>query len=98
MTVQCERRGQLEIGAIDHEGQVFVAFEEGVSGHNVTGYTSRRNGSVDLTRWDGISMLGCRSDVVREYGDGSLALVFRLRGDRFIVGHALGENGMLFRG
>jgi hypothetical protein len=98
MTVRCERRGQLEIGVIDHEGQVFAAFGACVSGHNVTGYTRRRGGSIDLTRWDGSTMLGCRSEVVQEFNDGSLALVFRLTGDRFIVGHALGDVGMLFRG
>jgi hypothetical protein len=43
-------------------------------------------------------MLACRSQVVREYHDGSLALMFRLTHRRFIVGFALGENGMLFRG
>lgn len=43
-------------------------------------------------------MLACRSEVVEEYDDGSLVLVFRLSNSRFIVGFALGERGMLFRG
>jgi hypothetical protein len=43
-------------------------------------------------------MLACRSEVVREYHDGSLAVVFRLTNNRFLVGYALGDDGMLFRG
>ena len=43
-------------------------------------------------------MLACRSEVVREYHDGSLAIVFRLTNGRFVVGYALGDEGMLFRG
>jgi hypothetical protein len=98
MTVRCERSGQLEVGVIDHEGHVFAAFGASVSGHNVTGYTRRRNGSIDLTRWAGSTMLASRSEVVRESGDGSLVLVFGLTHGRFIVGYALGDDGMLFRG
>ena len=43
-------------------------------------------------------MLGCRSEIIREFSDGSLALMFRLTHGRFIVGYALGDDGMLFRG
>jgi hypothetical protein len=43
-------------------------------------------------------MLACRSEVVREYLDGSVAIVFRLSQGWFIVGYALGDDGMLFRG
>ena len=43
-------------------------------------------------------MLACRSETVRELHDGSIALMFRLTHDRFIVGYALGDDGMLFRG
>ncbi len=43
-------------------------------------------------------MLACRSEVVREFHDGSLAIVFSLTNGRFIVGYALGDDGMLFRG
>jgi hypothetical protein len=43
-------------------------------------------------------MLGCRSEVVREFGDRSLAIVFRFTGDRYVVGCALGDAGRLFRG
>jgi hypothetical protein len=43
-------------------------------------------------------MLACRSEVVERYWDDSLALMFRLPRGRFIVGYALGDTGMLFRG
>jgi hypothetical protein len=40
----------------------------------------------------------CRTNTVREYRDGSLALIFRLTRGRYVVGYALGDDGMLFRG
>jgi hypothetical protein len=43
-------------------------------------------------------MLACCCEIVREYYDGSLALIFRLTHGRFLVGYALGGDGMLFRG
>jgi len=43
-------------------------------------------------------MFACRSEVVEAYHEGALALMFRLTKGRFIVGYALGERGMLFRG
>lgn len=98
MELICERRGQLEIGIVDHDGHVYAAFGFSVNGHNVTGYTRTRNGSITLTRWDGSTMLGCRCEIVREFHDGSIALMFRLTNCRFIVGYALGDDGMLFRG
>jgi hypothetical protein len=98
MTTKSERRGQLEIGIVTHDGHVFAAFGSSVNGNNVTGYTRRRNGSMSLARWDGATMLDCRSEVIREFHDGSIALVFRLTRRRFIVGHALGDDRMLFRG
>ena len=98
MTTRCERRGQLEIGIIDHDGQSYAAFGSCVYGHNVTGYTRQRNGHISLTRWDGSTMLACRSEIVRKYLDGSIALMFRLTHGRFVVGYALGDDGMLFRG
>ena len=55
-------------------------------------------GQVALTRWDGSTMLGCRSQVIRQFWDGSIALMFRLTHQRFIVGYALGDDGMFFRG
>ena len=44
METRCERRGQLEIGIIDHDGHAFAAFGSSVNGHNVTAYTRLRNG------------------------------------------------------
>ena len=98
MQMRCERRGQLEIGIIDHEGRIFAAFGAGVHDHNITAYTALHEGRIALTTWCGKVMLACRSEVVRAYWDGSLALLFRLTHGRFIVGYALGESGMLFRG
>lgn len=98
METRCERRGQCEVGIITHDGHVFAAYGASVCGRNVTGYTRQRDGRIILTRWDGTTMLACRSEVVREFHDESLALVFRLTHGRFIVGYALGDDGMLFRG
>ena len=43
-------------------------------------------------------MLACRSQVIPEHLDGSIVLMFRMTNGRFIVGYALGDDGMLFRG
>ena len=43
-------------------------------------------------------MLNCRSEVVERFWNGGLALMFRLPRGRYIVGYALGDDGMLFRG
>ena len=43
-------------------------------------------------------MLACRSQYIHQFSDGSLALVFRMNQGRFLVGYALGDDGMLFRG
>lgn len=43
-------------------------------------------------------MLACRSEVVEHYWSGCIAVFFRLTHGRFIVGYALGDRGMLFRG
>jgi hypothetical protein len=88
----------VEIGIINHDGHAYAAFGSSVNGHNVTGYTRHNHEHITLTRWDGSTMLACRSEVIREFSDGSLALIFRLTNDRFIVGYALGDEGMLFRG
>jgi hypothetical protein len=97
MQMKCERRGQGEIGILTHGGQVFAAFGAGVYGHNITGYTHQHNGRITLTRWDGSTMLACRSEIVEDH-DGSIALVFRLTRGRYVIGYALGGDGMLFRG
>ena len=56
------------------------------------------NRSTTPTSWDGTTLLGCRSQVIREFYNDCLALMFRLTQRRFIVGYALGDDGMLFRG
>jgi hypothetical protein len=94
----CERRGQCEVGIIDHEGRCFAAFGSSVSGRNITAYTRLRDGRITLTRWDSSTMLACRNEIVRDFHDGSIAVMFRLTHGRFIVGYALGDDGMLFRG
>ena len=43
-------------------------------------------------------MVARHSEVVATFCDGSLALLFRLPRGRFLVGFALGDDGMLFRG
>lgn len=98
MELRCERPGQLEIGIVEHDGRVYAAFGASVHGHNVTAYTGECEGRLALTTWCGKVMLACRSEVVREFWDGSLAIVFRLTHDRFIVGYPLGDRGTLFRG
>ena len=98
MQTRCERRGQCEVGIVTHDGHVFAAFGSSVNGRNVTGYTRLRSGRISLTRWDGSTMLGCRSEIVHEHHDGSLALIFRLTNNRLLIGYALGNDGMLFRG
>jgi hypothetical protein len=94
----CERQGQVEVAAIEHEGRTFPAFGASVVGRHVTGYTGLNTGDIYLTTWCGKTTLACRSKVVEEFHDGSLAVLFRLRKGRFIVGYALAEGGMLFRG
>ncbi len=98
MELRCERRGQGEVGIFTHEGRVFSAFGASVSGHNVTAYTRREGSRIALTRWGGAVMLSCRCEIVRGYKDGTLAIVFKLTNNRYVVGYALGDDGMLFRG
>jgi hypothetical protein len=98
MEARCERRGQCEVGIVTLDGHVFAAFGASVYGRNLTAYTRQRHGRINLTRWDGSTMLACRSEVVREHHDGSLAIMFRLTSSRYIVGFALGDDGMIFRG
>jgi hypothetical protein len=98
MQTKCERRGQLEVGIVTHNGHVFAAFGASVSGRKITGYTRLRDERISLTRWDGSTMLCCRSEVVRKFHDGSIAVMFRLTRGRFVIGFALGRDGMLFRG
>ena len=98
MNTTCVRQGQIEVGIIEHEGQKFSALGATVVGCHVSGYTRLVNREIHLSTWCGQTMLSCRSEVVQHFWSGSLALMFRLARGRFIVGYALGESGMLFRG
>ena len=97
-TTRCERYGQIEIGIIEHEGREFAALGASVVGRNVTGYTKSDRYGITLRTWFGKTMLDCRCEVVERYWSGSLSLLFRLTKGRFIVGYALDDDGMLFRG
>ena len=98
MQTTCVRRGQIEIGIIENEGCEFAALGATVVGRHVTGYTKLVGREIQLTTWCGKSMLACRSEVIERFSSGTVALMFRLRRNRFIVGYALGDHGMLFRG
>jgi hypothetical protein len=98
MQTTCVRQGQIEIEIIEHEGREFSALGATVQGRHVTGYTKVVSGGIDLKTWYGQTILGSRSEVIERYWSGSLVLMFRLPNCRFIVGYALGEDGMLFRG
>ncbi|MHC2069740.1 hypothetical protein ACYFX5_19890 [Bremerella sp. T1] len=94
----CKRQGQIEIGVIEHQGQAFTAIGATVIGRHITAYTNATCHGITLTSWCGKIMLDCRCEIVETYWSGSLALMFRLTRGRFIIGYALGESGMLFRG
>jgi hypothetical protein len=98
MQTQCVRQGQIEIGVIEHEGREFSALGATVQGRSVTGYTKLVGSEIHLTTWCGKTTLASRCEVVERFWSGSLALMFRLSKNRFIVGFALGDDGMLFRG
>lgn len=98
MQATCVRKGQIEVGIIEHEGREVSALGATIQGRHTTGYTKLVDGDVHLSTWCGKSMLASRSEVIQRFWSGSLALMFRLPRGRFIVGYALGEDGMLFRG
>lgn len=97
-TSRSEHHGQTEVGIISHKGREFAALGATVHGRDITAYTKLDGGDIVLTAWVGKTMLACRNEIVRRHRDGSLVLIFRLTRRRFIVGYALGESGMLFRG
>jgi hypothetical protein len=97
-TTRSERHGQTEVGIVSHEGREFVALGATVHGRDITAYTKLADGNIVLTTWCGKIMLGCRHEIVRRHRDGSLVLLYRLTRRRFVVGYALGDSGMLFRG
>ena len=92
------RQGQVEIGIIEHDGHEFAAYGATICGRHITAYLKYKCGHYWLTTWSGGTMLNCRSEVVDRYWNGGLSLMFRLPRGRFIVGYALGDDGMLFRG
>lgn len=77
-STRCERRGQIEIGIVEHEGQEFTALGASVVGRNITGYTKEDRYGITLTTWCGKTMLDCRCEIVERYWSGSLALMFCL--------------------
>lgn len=97
-TSRSERHGQTEVGIVGHEGREFAALGATIHGRDITAYTKLEGHRIALTTWAGKTMLACRYEVVRRHRDGSLVLIFRLTKGRFIVGYALGDSGMLFRG
>lgn len=97
-TSRSERHGQTEIGFVSHEGREFAALGATIHSRDITAYTKLDGHRIVLTTWAGKTMLDCRSEVVRRHRDGSLVLLFRLTRRRFVVGYALGDSGMLFRG
>jgi hypothetical protein len=97
-STRSERHGQTEVGIVSHEGREFAALGATVHGRDITAYTNLADSNIVLTTWAGKTMLACRSKVVRRHRDGSLVLIFRLTRRRFVVGYALGDSGMLFRG
>ena len=98
MQTHCVRQGQIEVGIIEHEVHEFSALGATVQGCHITGYTKLVDGEIQLSTWCGKTTLASRSEVVERFWSGSLALMFRLPRSRFIVGYALGDDGMLFRG
>ena len=94
----CIRRGQVEIGVIEHEGRDFCALGASVSGRNITAYTRQNGKEISLTTWCGKTTVANRCEVVEKYCSGAVALMFRLRKGKYVAGYALGETGMLFRG
>ena len=92
------RQGQIEVGIIEHNSFEYAALGATVVRRDVTAYLKYKRGHYWLTSWAGGTKLDCRSEVVERFWDGSLALMFRLPRGRFIVGYALGDDGMLFRG
>jgi hypothetical protein len=97
-STRSERHGQIEFGIVEHAGTEYIALGGTVVHRDITGYVKHKCGRYWLATWAGGTMLDCRSEVVERYWNGGLALMFRLPKGKFIIGYALGDNGMLFRG
>ena len=87
------REGQIEIGIIEHEGHEFACYGATVIRKDVTAYLKYKRGHFWLSTWAGGTMLDCRSEVVERYWSGGLALMFRLRKNRYIVGYVIDGEG-----
>ena len=98
MQTSCVRHGQIEVGVIEHQGREFSALGATVQGRSITGYTKLVDGEIQLSSWNGQTTLASRSEIVERFWSGTLALMFRLARGKFIVGYALADDGMLFRG
>lgn len=98
MQTSCVRHGQIEVGVIEHQGREFSALGATVQGRSITGYTKLVDGEIQLSSWNGQTTLASRSEIVERFWSGSLALMFRLARGKFIVGYALADDAMLFRG
>ena len=98
MQTTCVRQGQIEVGIVEHEGREFSALGATTIGRHVTGYTKLVDGDIHLSTWCGKPMLASRCEVVERFWSGTMALMFRLPRGRFIVGYALADDAMLFRG
>ena len=86
------RRGQVEIGIIEHEGHEYAAYGATICGREITGYVKFNRGHYWLTTWSGGTTLDCRSEVNERFWNGGLALMFRLPRGRFVVGYASGRR------
>ena len=98
MQTTCVRQGQIEVGVIQHEGRDFSALGATVQDRSITGYTKLVDVEIQLSSWNGQTTLASRSEIVERFWSGTLALMFRLARGKFIVGYALSDDGMLFRG
>lgn len=98
MQSTCVRHGQIEVGIIEHKGREFSALGATIQGRHITGYTKLVDGEIHITSWCGKTTLASRCEVVERFWSGTLAVMFRLPRGRYIVGYALGDEGMLFRG
>ena len=98
MQTTCVRQGQIEVGVIQHEGREWSALGATVQGRSITGYTKLVDGEIQLSSWNGQTTLASRSEIVERFWSGTLTLMFRLARGKFIVGYALSDDGMLFRG
>ena len=98
MQAVCVRQGQTEVGVIQQAGREWSALGATVQGRSITGNTKLVDGEIQLSSWNGQTTLASRSEIVERFWSGSLALMFRLARGKFIVGYALSDDGMLFRG